>query len=163
MIFALCMVSCIACGIASKFNFDANRKHTTLQGVNMAQIKIFGIREVLYPKREKLSEVLHSCIMDAFDCPRDKKAHRFIYLEKDSFFYPDGRSDEYTIIEISVFEGRSIAAKKKLYRLIFERFEKELVITSTDVEITIFETPMHNWGIRGKSGDDLVLNYKVNV
>jgi hypothetical protein len=27
----------------------------------------------------------------------------------------------------------------------------------------IFETPMHNWGIRGKSADELSLNYKINV
>ena len=129
----------------------------------MSQIKIFGIRELLHPKREKLSGVLHSCIMDAFAYPKDKRAHRFIYLDKDSFFYPEGRTDNYTIIEISLFEGRSIQAKKKLYQLIFERFEAELGISPIDVEITLFETPMHNWGIRGKSGDELVLNYKVEV
>lgn len=129
----------------------------------MSQIKIFGIREILHPIREKLSDVLHSCVVDAFNYPPNKRAHRFIYLEHDSFYYPEGRTDKYTIIEISVFEGRSIAAKKELYRLIFERFESELHITPTDVEITIFETPMHNWGIRGKSGDELVLNYKVDV
>jgi hypothetical protein len=135
----------------------------TFSSIAMSQIKIFGIREVLYPIRERLSEVLHSCIMDAFAYPKDKRAHRFIYLEKDSFFYPEGRTDNYTIIEISLFEGRSIEAKKKLYQLIFERFEKELKILPVDVEITLFETPMHNWGIRGKSGDELVYNYKVNV
>ncbi|APF21976.1 putative transglutaminase-like protein [Clostridium butyricum] len=32
-----------------------------------------------------------------------------------------------------------------------------------DVEITIFETPNYNWGIRGVPGDELGLNYKVNV
>lgn len=129
----------------------------------MGQIKIYGIKEVLHPIRERLSDVLHSCIMDAFQYPKDKRAHRFIYLDKDSFYYPEGKTDHYTIIEISMFEGRSVAAKKNLYRLIFERFEKELSIKPDDVEITIFETPMHNWGIRGKSGDELVLNYKVNV
>lgn len=129
----------------------------------MGQFKIYGIREVLYPKREKLSEVLHGCLIEAFHYPKDKKAHRFIYLERDSFFYPEGRSEQYTIIELSIFEGRSVDTKKKLYRLIFERFEKELGILPNDVEITITETPLHNWGIRGKSGDELVLNYKVNV
>ncbi len=129
----------------------------------MSQIKIFGIREELYPIREKLSEVIHSCIMEAFQYPADKKAHRFIYLEADSFYYPIGRSQKYTIIEISLFEGRSIEAKKNLYNLIFEHFDKQLGIGSTDVEITLFETPMHNWGIRGVSGDELLLNYNVNV
>ena len=129
----------------------------------MAQIKIYGIRENLHPIREKLSEVLHECVMEAFQYPKEKKAHRFIYIERDSFFYFDGRTEKHTIIEISVFEGRSTEAKKKLHKLLFEKFENELKIVPMDLEITIFETPMCNWGIRGKSGDELVLNYKVNV
>jgi phenylpyruvate tautomerase PptA (4-oxalocrotonate tautomerase family) len=129
----------------------------------MGQIKIYGIKEFLHPVREKLSEVLHECVMDAFHYPKEKKAHRFIYIDKDSFFYFDGRTEKHTIIEISVFEGRSVETKKKLHRLLFDRFEKELGITPMDLEITIFETPTHNWGIRGKSGDELILNYKINV
>lgn len=129
----------------------------------MAQIKIFGIRKSLHPLREKMSEVLHACVMEAFDYPLNKKFHRFMYLQKEDFFYPEGRTEHYTIIEISLFEGRSIDAKKKLYQLIFERFASAFSITAEDIEITIFETPRHNWGIRGKSGDELVLGYKVNV
>lgn len=129
----------------------------------MAQIKIFGIKEHLHSIREKVSNVIHECVMDAFQYPKEKKAHRFIYIERDSFFYFDGRTEKHTILEISVFEGRSVEAKKKLHRLLFDKFEKELGIVPMDLEITIFETPMHNWGIRGKSGDELQLNYKVNV
>jgi phenylpyruvate tautomerase PptA (4-oxalocrotonate tautomerase family) len=129
----------------------------------MSQIKIYGVRERLQSKREKLSDVLHGCVMEAFQYPKDKRAHRFFYLEKEDFYCPVGRTDDYTIIEISVFEGRSVEAKKKLYQLIFERFERDLGIVPNDVEITITETPLHNWGIRGKSGDELVLNYSVNV
>lgn len=129
----------------------------------MGQIKIFGIKKHLHPIREKLSEIVHECIVDAFYYPKEKKAHRFIYIEEDSFFYFDTRTEKHTIIEINVFEGRSIEAKKKLYQLLFDRFENELGISTMDLEITVFETPMHNWGIRGKSGDELVLNYKVNI
>jgi phenylpyruvate tautomerase PptA (4-oxalocrotonate tautomerase family) len=129
----------------------------------MGQIKIFGIKKNLYPVREQLSEILHECVVEAFHYPKEKKAHRFIYIEEDSFFYFEGRTQKHTIIEISIFEGRSTEAKKKLYQLIFSRFEKELLITPMDIEITIFETPMHNWGIRGMSGDELKLNYKVNI
>jgi len=129
----------------------------------MGQIKIFGIRKEIYPIREKISEILSECMFEAFQFPKEKKAHRFIYIDEDSFFYFEGRTTKHTIIEISVFEGRSIEAKKKLHKLIFEKFERELQILPIDVEITIFETPMHNWEIRGKSGDELMLNYKVNI
>jgi hypothetical protein len=41
--------------------------------------------------------------------------------------------------------------------------QKECGITPQDLEITIFETPKHNWGFRGLPGDEHTLNYKVEV
>jgi phenylpyruvate tautomerase PptA (4-oxalocrotonate tautomerase family) len=129
----------------------------------MGQIKIFGIKDELHPIREQLSQVLHECVMEAFQYPKEKKAHRFIYIDADSYFYFDTRTTKHTIIEINLFEGRSIEAKKKLYQLLFDRFDAELGISNMDLEITLFESPKYNWGIRGKSGDELNLNYKVDV
>jgi hypothetical protein len=50
-----------------------------------------------------------------------------------------------------------------LIRLLFDRLHADLQLDPVDVEITIFETPRHNWGIRGYHGDELPLNYKVDV
>ena len=36
-------------------------------------------------------------------------------------------------------------------------------VTAQDLEITIFETPRHNWGFRGLPGDEHALNYRVDV
>lgn len=129
----------------------------------MAQIKIYGYRYQLDPIRQKMSDVLHECVVNTLQYPQDKRFHRFIKLDEGDFFYGEGRSEQYTIIEISMFEGRSVEAKKALIRAIFTQFETELNIMSNDVEITIFETPRHNWGIRGITGDELGLNYKVDV
>ena len=129
----------------------------------MSQIKIYGLRPHLTSQRKKLSDTLHSCIVEAFNYPENKRAHRFFYMDEEDFYYPEGRSTQYTIIEIFLFEGRSIEAKKTLYKLIFERFENELSIFPNDVEITLIETPLYNWGIRGKSGDELILNYNVQA
>lgn len=129
----------------------------------MGQIKIFGIKNELHQIRETVSAIIQECMFEAFEYPKEKKAHRFIYMDEDSFYYFEGRTQKHTIIEISAFEGRSIEAKKKLYQLLFEKFQNRLQITPLDLEVTIFETPKHNWGIRGKSGDELSLNYNVNV
>jgi hypothetical protein len=68
--------------------------------------------------------------------PPDKRFHRFFPLEKADFTFPAGRSDDYTIIEISMFEGRSIEAKKHLMALLFERIGSQLQISMNDIEIT---------------------------
>jgi phenylpyruvate tautomerase PptA (4-oxalocrotonate tautomerase family) len=129
----------------------------------MAQIKIYGLRDHLVAGRKRLSDTVHSCVVEALEYPTDKRAHRFFPLEREDFYAPAGRTDRYTIIEISMFEGRSVEAKKRLIRLLFERLERECGITPMDVEITITETPRHNWGIRGVPGDELALTYTVEV
>lgn len=113
--------------------------------------------------RDRLSDVLHGCVVDAFGLPADKRFHRFIYLDDGDFIYPDDRSRRYTIIEIQLFEGRSVEAKKRLIRLVYERFERDLDIAAADIEINMIESPKHNWGIRGVPADELALNYTVKV
>jgi phenylpyruvate tautomerase PptA (4-oxalocrotonate tautomerase family) len=102
-------------------------------------------------------------MVEALEFPSDKKFHRFFPMDKEDFYFASGRTEAYTVIEISMFEGRTVAAKKQLLKLLFERINSELSISPQDIEITIFETPKHNWGIRGFPGDELALNYNVNV
>ena len=129
----------------------------------MAQVKIYGIRNKLQPIREQLSQVIHACVMDALQFPADKKAHRFFLMEAEDMLYPAGRTDAYTIIEISMMEGRSVAAKKKLIRLLFDNIRSELGISHQDSEICSQESPACNWGFRGMHGDEIKLNYSINV
>lgn len=129
----------------------------------MSQVKIYGIRERIDPIKRELSDVIHECVVEVLDFPPDKRFHRFFPLDESDFYYPAGRTAAYTIIEISMFEGRSVEAKKRLIGLLFERISARFGISPQDIEITIFETPKHNWGIRGLPGDELELNYKVEV
>ena len=129
----------------------------------MSQIKIYGLKENLDPIKAKLSDVIHSCVVDALHFPEDKRFHRFFPIDLSDFYYPSGRTTKYTIIEISMFEGRSVETKKHLIHLLFERVHQQLNILPQDLEITITETPKHNWGFRGIPGDEIELNYKVEV
>ncbi len=127
----------------------------------MAQIKIYALRETL-ESREEISNAIHASVMEALAYPIEKRFHRFFPLESEDFIFGSDRSSQYMILEISMFEGRSIEAKKNLIRLLFANLEL-LGFVANDVEIMILETPKHNWGIRGVPGDELNLNYKVEV
>ena len=127
----------------------------------MAQIKIYSHEENLHGRRQAISDTLHACVTAALGLPADKRFHRFIALAPGDFIHPADRSTRYTIIEISIFEGRTKETRKELIRAIFRRFEADLGIAPQDVEITIHERPKENWGIRGKPGDELALSYRV--
>jgi phenylpyruvate tautomerase PptA (4-oxalocrotonate tautomerase family) len=133
------------------------------EGDQMAQIKVYALRMTLGAHRSALSAAIHQSVVEALQYPPDKRFHRFIALEEEDFIFPADRSENYTIIEISMFAGRSVAVKKQLIRSIFANIERSTGITPQDVEITIVETPRENWGIRGMPGDELALNYNVNL
>lgn len=129
----------------------------------MSQIKIYGIQQQLDPIKARLSDVIHSCVVDALQFPKDKRAHRFFPMQAEDFYFPASASPKYTIIEISMFEGRSVETKKALIRLLFERIGSQCDRQPNEIEITITETPKHNWGFRGLPGDEVGLSYKVEV
>lgn len=129
----------------------------------MAQIKIYGMKSNIERNISAISDSIHDAVISALEYPQEKRFHRFIELEPSNFIYPNDRSEEYIIIEISLFEGRSIEAKKELIRGIYSNLSLQIGVSTQDVEITISETPKENWGIRGIHGDELVLEYKVEV
>lgn len=127
-------------------------------------IVIYGIDEKLNPIKAKLSQVIHGCMMTVLGMPEDKRAHRFIPMTKDNFYFPGGRTDAYTVIEINMMAGRKAETQKKLIKSLFHEIENQLSISPVDVEIIIKEQPAHCWGFRGMTGDEANdLKYKVEV
>ncbi|WP_020605637.1 tautomerase family protein [Spirosoma spitsbergense] len=129
----------------------------------MSQVKIYGVRELLLPIRNQLSDVIHACVVEALQFPVDKRAHRFFYLDNDDFFRPATASERYIMLEFMMIEGRTVETKKKLIHLLYQGIGEQLGLAVTDVEICILESPAHNWGFRGMTGDEIKLSYRVNV
>lgn len=127
-------------------------------------IVIYGIKDRLNPIKAKLSDVIHRCMQSVLGMPEDKRAHRIVPLEREDFYYPGGRSDAYTVIEINMMAGRKPETQKALIKTLFKELESQLSLAPVDVEITIKEQQPHQWGFRGMTGDEANdLKYKVNV
>jgi phenylpyruvate tautomerase PptA (4-oxalocrotonate tautomerase family) len=124
----------------------------------MAQVKVYGRRDVWAGRQREVSDLIQSCLVSAWGLPEEKRFHRFLLLDADDFVCPQ-RGERYLIIEVVCFTGRSDDAKRALIREIYARsgYDPE------DVEITIIEMPKVNWGIRGVPADELALPYNVEV
>lgn len=87
-----------------------------------------------------------------------------IYTEHlpERFAPPPGRSAQYVRIEISLFPGRSIDAKRALYASITSRLGA-LGIAPADVFIIVHEPVLENWGIAGRAASDIDLGFDLNV
>ncbi|MFX1443014.1 MAG: tautomerase family protein [Promethearchaeota archaeon] len=74
------------------------------------------------------------------------------------------RSEIYTIIEITMFKGRSLEAKRILYSEIVKNLEDSPGINGMDILIVIYESKLENWGIRGgKLPNEAELEFKIDV
>jgi phenylpyruvate tautomerase PptA (4-oxalocrotonate tautomerase family) len=127
-------------------------------------IVIYGIDTQLNSIKVELSQAIHYCMQSVLGMPQDKKAHRFIPLAKENFFYPEGRTDAYTVIEINMMKGRKSDTQKQLIKSLFKTIESQVGISPIDLEIVIKEQEPYQWGFRGLTGDEAFdLSYKVNI
>jgi len=131
----------------------------------MAQVKIYGIADRLEPIKSKVSDAIHEAVVEALELPVEKRAQRFFPMPRENFIVPggEGRTDQYTIIEINMFEGRSAKARRCLIRLLFQKLQAQAGICPADVEITITELPRGHCGFCGQPGDAIRLEYAVEV
>ncbi|GAB3390727.1 tautomerase family protein [Humibacter soli] len=128
----------------------------------MAQIVVYGHADALRPRIPALSDAIHTAAVETLQLPETKRFHRFVPLDDGLLIAPNDRSRDYTIIEVSMFEGRTTETKKAFIRAVY-RETSALGIAPNDVEITITETPRANWGIRGVPADELELSYRIDV
>jgi len=75
--------------------------------IAVARIIVYSRRQNLIGRKKAISDALHACVTAALGLPQDKRFQRFIALDEEDFVHPSDRSQSYTIIEISMFEGRS--------------------------------------------------------
>jgi phenylpyruvate tautomerase PptA (4-oxalocrotonate tautomerase family) len=76
---------------------------------------------------------------------------------------PTGRSERFTRIAIALFAGRSLEAKRALYRSIV-RNVAALGVPENDIKIILLDVPLENWGIRGGvPASEVDIGFKIDV
>lgn len=112
-----------------------------------------------------LIEAVHTALRDAFKIKPDDKNIRLVAHEPHRFVCPSDKQNPecYTHISIDAFAGRSLNAKRALYRSIVNNLEP-LGIPKDHVKIMLREIARENWGIRGgQAGCDVELGFKIEV
>lgn len=114
-------------------------------------------------EKMKLLDIVHSSLVEAFRIPDHDRLQRLYEFKKDHFEIPDDKSDKFTMIEIVIFPGRSVEAKKTLYKLIFSELEK-LGYQDNDALVVLHEPSLDNWGLRGGiSAREADLGFSLDV
>lgn len=112
-----------------------------------------------------LMEAVHSALVEAFRIPEtDRTVHLVVHQPHRMMFLPGLEHPElFTQVSIDAFAGRSLDAKRALYRAIVTNLEA-LGIPRSHVKILLREIPRENWGIRGgQAGSDVEIGFKIDV
>ncbi len=127
---------------------------------------LIEVRQSYAPEQEvALMNAVHSALREAFKILPGDRNVRLIVHEPHRFACPPDREkpELYTHISIDAIAGRSLEAKRNLYRAIVNNLEA-LGVPKSHVKILLREIPLSNWGIRGdQAGCDVELGFKVEV
>jgi phenylpyruvate tautomerase PptA (4-oxalocrotonate tautomerase family) len=129
----------------------------------MPLVKLETRRGLSPETKRSLLDGVHAALMAAFHIPDRDRNQRFVEHAPEDFEIPPGHGERFIVVEIVAFAGRSVDAKRRLYKEVVDRFFA-LGIPREDVFIVVTDNPTENWGLRGGiAGCDIDFEFKIDV
>ena len=114
-------------------------------------------------QESKVLEAVQAALITALKIPDGDRDVILDIVSESSRIVPDGKSERYTRVEITLFSGRSMNAKRALYKQIVENL-KSIGVPIQDVKTILIEVPPENWGLRGGlPASEIDIGFKVDV
>ena len=122
------------------------------------------IREGWSPtEKAELLDAIHAAATEALKLPDEDRTQILTEHPADAFEIPPGKGERFTLVEITMFAGRSLDAKRHLYRAVVRNLGR-LGVPPSDVLIVLHEVDLESWGIRGGTpASDVDLGFEVDV
>jgi len=123
-----------------------------------------AVRQGRSPAEKKaMLEAVHSALVEALRIPEDDRTQMLHEYEPPDFEIPPTKTERSTLVEITMFPGRSLDAKRHLYQAIIQNLGL-LGIAPEDLLIVLHEPAMENWGVRGGiPASEVDVSFKIDV
>ena len=114
-------------------------------------------------EKARLLDAIHAAVVKALRVPDEDRTQILTEHPAEAFELPPGKGDQFTLVEVTMFAGRSLDAKRRLYRAVVTNLSR-LGVPASDVLIVLHEVPLENWGVRGGTpASDVDLGFEVGV
>ena len=113
-------------------------------------------------RHAELIAAVQRALVEGIRIPKNDRDIRILEYPREASAPPPDRGERFTHIEISMFAGRSIEAKRRLYAAL----QQELAafgLGERDLKVVIHDLPRENWSVGGKALSDVELEFKVDV
>lgn len=109
-----------------------------------------------------LIAAVQDAVVEGIRVPPGDRDIRVLESPSHAFAVPHGKGPRYTVVEMSMFTGRSLDAKRRLYAALATTLER-FGVSPADLKIFIHEVDRENWGLGGKAATDIELGFKIDV
>jgi len=116
-------------------------------------------------EKRGMVDAVRTALSEALRAPPEDPLVRLSEYPRGQFSlpYPDRHSDRYTLVEVTMFKGRSLETKRRLYDAIV----CELAcfdVPAEDVLIVLHEPAMENWGVNGGTpASEVDVGFEVDI
>jgi phenylpyruvate tautomerase PptA (4-oxalocrotonate tautomerase family) len=128
----------------------------------MPSTRIETRRGWLGDRRGAFLEAVQRALVAGILIPENDRCVRLHEIDDDAFITGKGKGPGYAVIEISLFTGRSIEAKRRLYAALVSELAS-FGLEPHDVKVILHEVPRENWGLGGLPASEIELGFKVDV
>ncbi len=113
-------------------------------------------------EQQAILDGVHAALVEAFRIPEHDRNQ--ILHEHAPERFESGHGRDFTLVEATVFPGRTPEAKKKLFAAIARNLERAPGIDPAKVIVVLHEPPLESWGVRGgKAATDVSLGFELDV
>ena len=126
----------------------------------MPLVKIEILKGQSKEYKTTLLQSVHEGLVNSLSIPDDDRNQRLYELDECFYERSPDKTEKFTLIELTLFPGRSTKMKKDVISEITRLLGARLQIEPLDIFIIINEPPLENWGMRGIQASEMGLQYK---
>jgi len=100
--------------------------------------------------KRAILDAVRGALSESLRAPQEDPLVRLVEYpaEHYSLPYPERHSERFALVEITMFAGRSMETKRRLYDAVVRGLDAAGV-PAADVLIVLHEPPMHDWAVDG--------------
>ena len=107
-------------------------------------------------------EAVQRALVDGLLIPPEDRHVRIMEYPAETMAVPTDRGPQSTLVEISMFSGRSIDAKRRLHAALHREFAA-FGLGPRDLKVLIHDEPRENWSVGGTAFSDVEIGFKTDV
>jgi len=113
--------------------------------------------------RRAVIETVYRCLKQVLNVSSEELQARYHTYDAKDFRAPGDRT-EFIFVEITLFKGRKLETKRRLYQTICEALTEQLGLPAQSVLILLNEHDAENWGMRdGQSACEIDFGYLIEI